>query len=242
MSERDALEQAIKDGVVSKEQAEKLTEYMAKGGDPYASQDPENLSFLSSLNDVFLTIGLVMLMFGMTLVVGWISAPLLSIGVAGPFISLVMAGVCWMLAEYFTRRRRLLLPSMALATGFCFLIGTGIASLVAKLFFDSAVTDFSSAAQNGGDAPGFIEDRFFQTSYSFVFAFAAAAGAFYYRFKLPFAMFLIAISGAIAFYQFMVETDGFSTLGGAIIFIAGLVTLAVAMFFDSKDATRRSRI
>ena len=41
MSEREALEQAIKDGVVSADQAEQLRHYLARGGTPLAGKTPK---------------------------------------------------------------------------------------------------------------------------------------------------------------------------------------------------------
>ncbi|MFC7292361.1 hypothetical protein [Hirschia litorea] len=243
MSERDALEKAIKDGVLSPEQGEKLQGYLAKGGDPYGSEDPENLSFLASFNDIFLTFGIMILMAGATLLIGWVTWPILPKSLIGPSIALIVASIAWAMAEYFCKRRRLLLPSMSLAAVFSLMVGLGVGAILVKLLSENAGQELLRAAQQGAqeeDIPGLVFKKLFETSYSSIFAGAVAALVFYFRFKLPFALFLIAMSGAALFYTFTFQNAGFTGVSASAMLIAGLATLAVAMFFDARDPARRT--
>ncbi len=245
MSERDALEQAIKDGVLSAEQGEKLQGYLAKGGDPYGPEDAENLSFLASFNDIFLTFGIMILMSGATLFLGWFLKTIIPWSLLGPVLALIMASFAWVMAEYFCARRRLLLPSMGLALVFYFMVGSGVGALLAKVLIDNAGDIALQAAQGGaqqGDLPGIFFKKAFDSSYLSIIAGAGAALVFYLRFKLPFSLFLIAVSGALLFYTYTFQSNGFnlSAIGAGAVFFVGLVTLAFAMFFDARDPARRT--
>ncbi|WP_018997334.1 hypothetical protein [Hirschia maritima] len=245
MSERDALNQAIKDGVLTAEQGEKLQGYLAKGGDPYGPEDAENLSFLASFNDIFLTFGIMILMSGATLFLGWTLKSIMPWTLLGPVLALVMASLAWLMAEYFATRRRLLLPSMGLALVFYFMVGSGVGALLTKLLLDNAGDVMLQAAQNGKqqeDIPEIMFGKMFDNGYLSIIAGSVAALAFYIRFRLPFALFLIAVSGALLFYTFTFQNNGFnlSAIGAGAVFFVGLVTLAFAMFFDARDPARRT--
>lgn len=245
MSERDALKQAIKDGVLSAEQGEKLQGYLAKGGDPYGPEDAENLSFLASFNDIFLTFGILILMSGATLFLGWFLKAIVPLSLLAPVLALIMALFSWVMAEYFSARRRLLLPSMALAVVFYFMVGSGVGALLAKFLVEGAGDIALQAAQNGaqqGDLPEIFFKKAFDSSYLSILAGAAAALVFYIRFRLPFSLFLIAVSGALLFYTFTFQNNEFnlSAIGAGAVLFVGIVTLAFAMFFDARDPARRT--
>ena len=245
MQDREALERAIKDGVVSPDQADKLQGYLARGADPYAPEDPENLKFLSSFNDIFLSLGLVVLLFGVLLVSGLVLGPLLAWGTTPIVVSVSLAVTAWILAEYFSRRRRLALPSMTLATVFYIAAGSAIGFLVAKLGVESARTEVMRAMTDAGEGISLgrmAENRFFSTAYSTQIGSLIAAGLFYLRFRLPYALFLAALSCALAVYSLIADTAGFSSLGWGAVLIVGIVTLGIAMSFDAQDPTRRTRI
>lgn len=245
MSERDALKQAIKDGVLSEEQGEKLQGYLSKGGDPYGSEDPENLSFLANFNDIFLTFGILILMSGATLFLGWILKSIMPWTLLPSVLALIMAAFAWVMAEYFSARRRLLLPSMALALVFYFMVGSGVGAILTKLLMDNAGDILVQAAQEGKqqkDVSGIMFGRMFDNGYLSIIAGAVAAFVFYLRFRLPFSLFLIAVSGALLFYTFTFQSNGFnfSAIGAGAVLFVGLVTLAFAMFFDARDPARRT--
>ncbi|MBB36527.1 MAG: hypothetical protein CME88_11070 [Hirschia sp.] len=245
MSEREALEQAIKDGVVSADQAEQLRHYLARGGDPLGGQDPENLKFLSSFNDIFLTLGLMILMTGVFIAALVIFMGTPDYALIPVLVGTVVAGVAWALAEYFGRKRRLSLPTMALATVFCFFGGLAFGALLIKMGLGDIKNEFFRAAANGDGAEREIFKLFRAQAISGAYwaqlGAALCALAFYFRFRLPFSLFLLAVIGAMAFYTFLADVAGLETLGGGAMLAAGLATLVAAMTFDAFDPTRATR-
>lgn len=245
MADREALEKAIADGVLSKDQAEKLGHYLQRGGDPYGGEDPENLKFLSSFNDVFLTLGLIILLAGIFIaaIIAFMGAP--DYGLVPVLIGGTVAASAWMLAEYFGRRRRLALPTMALATAFCFFGGIAIGALITKLGLGDLKQEFFRAAAQGDSAEREIFNVFkaqaFSSAYWAQLGAALCAVVFYFRFRLPFSLFLLAVVAAMTFYTFLADAAGLAMLGGGAILTAGIVTLAAAMTFDAADPTRSTR-
>jgi hypothetical protein len=134
MFDKTDIRAAVEAGAISDEGAKRFEAFLKARNDPERMLDPENLRFLSNFNDVFLTIGIVVLMTGL----GFLSA-ISVINVLGLSamsepqsiaegraladairLAIVLAPVpvvvgAWLLAEYFCGKRRLLLPSMALS-------------------------------------------------------------------------------------------------------------------------------
>src|SRR5690606_25497385 len=124
---------AIEAGAISDESAKRLESFLKARNDPDRMLDPENLRFLSNFNDVFLTIGIVILLVGLGFLSGSsvfnlvgprlidpeniaqaaaLANSMKLVVILTPIPVLVGA---WLLAEYFCGKRRLLLPSMALS-------------------------------------------------------------------------------------------------------------------------------
>jgi len=150
MFDRTDIRAAVEAGVISEDGAQRLEAFLKSRNDPDRMLDPENLRFLSNFNDVFLTIGICVLMTGLgflsvislvnllglpgtdptTVEEGMAFAARLKLVVLLAPLSVVLAA--WLLAEYFCGRRRLLLPSMALSlaiVGASALSAAGLASL-----------------------------------------------------------------------------------------------------------------
>ncbi|MEZ6029248.1 MAG: hypothetical protein R3C46_05810 [Hyphomonadaceae bacterium] len=70
MFDRTDIRAAIEAGAISDEAAKRFEAFLKARNDPERMLDPENLRFLSNFNDVFLTIGIVVLMTGL----GFLSA------------------------------------------------------------------------------------------------------------------------------------------------------------------------
>ena len=119
MFDRGDLRAAVGANVLSADQASRLEACLLSRKDDGAGNEQigqENLRFLANFNDVFITLGLVILFIGVSTMVGMIASPALAQGniLAGVISALVVGGLAWVLLEYFCGRRRLLLPSMAL--------------------------------------------------------------------------------------------------------------------------------
>ena len=233
MFDRSDLRAAVGANVLSADQASRLEAFLLSRKDDGAGNEAigqENLRFLANFNDVFITLGLVILFIGVSTMVGMIATPALVTGniMAGVLSALAVGGLAWLLLEYFCGRRRLLLPSMALTLIFTGFIALGVTALVANsmgIGIDFDVFDiFGTTGRLGVTA---------------FLAAAAAAGAIYLRFRLPFALAVIALGVAGAIYVFLGFFGNSAWLiGGAGFFLMGICTLSVAIWYDMKDPER----
>lgn len=255
MFDKTDIRAAVEAGAISDEGAKRFEAFLKARNDPERMLDPENLRFLSNFNDVFLTIGIVVLMTGL----GFLSAisviNVLGLGALSEpqslaegraladsiRLAIVLSPVpvvvgAWLLAEYFCGKRRLLLPSMALALAIVWATAIMAAGL-ASFFIDPV--DTAMRAESGDVSPW---DIITSISYAGFAAAALAAGAIFLRFRLPFSLFLLAGSCAGLFYTAVVQFSGIGQIGsGLAMLIIGLATLAAAIGFDMKDPTRSTR-
>jgi preprotein translocase subunit SecG len=249
MFDKSDIRAAVEASAISADQAARFEAFLKARNDPDRMLDPENLRFLTNFNDVFLTIGIVILMTGLTVLSGVMSWNLFGLNALqetdGPTPELVgtiklavvvaalpVVAAAWLLAEYFCGRRRLLLPSMALSVA----IVQAVAIVATVLI---APTNQADAERAFGDNP---LNAFTTMGYVGFGAAAAAAAAIFVRFRLPFSLFLVALSVAGLFYTTVGRIDGGNLVfGGGAMLIAGLVTLAFAIWFDSRDPLRASR-
>jgi hypothetical protein len=114
MLSSDELSAAIGAGVIGRSDAEKLAAFLAEyraahGVQDAGPDDAESIRFVRGLHDVFLTIGVTLLVVG----IGY-TAQLVTSN-AWPYAVGIAA---WALAEYFTTAKRLTLPSIALSIAF----------------------------------------------------------------------------------------------------------------------------
>lgn len=249
MFDKSDLRAAVEGGAISDEAAKRLEAFLKARNDPDRMLDPENLRFLTNFNDVFLTIGIVILMVGLSVMAGLTSWNLFGLNglmesgedAAGAMGQVKLAAVAaavpviaaaWLLAEYFCGRRRLLLPSMALSGA----VVWAVAVLASILFLPNSEADAERAF--GDDPANFA----FNMGYIGFGAAAVAAAGFFARFRLPFSLFLLALSVAGLFYTAVGRIDdGNLVFGGAAMLVAGLTTLAFAIWFDARDPMRASR-
>ena len=255
MFDKTDIRAAVEAGAISDEGAKRFEAFLKARNDPERMLDPENLRFLSNFNDVFLTIGIVVLMTGL----GFLSA-ISVINVLGLSamsepqsiaegraladairLAIVLAPVpvvvgAWLLAEYFCGKRRLLLPSMALSIAIIWASAIMAAGL-ASFFIDPV--DTAIRAESGNVSPW---DIVTSISYAGFAAAALAAGVIFLRFRLPFSLFLLAGAVAGLFYTAVAQFSGIGQLGsGLAMLVIGLATLAAAIGFDMKDPSRSTR-
>lgn len=184
--------------------------------------DEEAFHFARGFQDVFLTIGIALLLVGVAIggsVFGNVS-----------FGAFAGAAVAFALAWYFARVRALVLPSIALALGFTLFVGVGTAAMLGSTGWPDV---FRSAYAYGDPGPIMAGG----------IAAALAAILFFVRYRLPFALGLIALSStyivagglalALGSNGFM-DYARYTTLG------LGLVIFAIAMAFDLSDPKRRT--
>lgn len=180
------------------------------------SVDAENVRFARGFHDVFLTIGIVILLLGVVFLFG---------NLAGAAVAALTA---WGLAEIYARRRKLVLPGIALAIGFVLSAG-----FLATVLLTAA--EFSLTSPTSG--PG-SEDVF--SGISGALAALLASILFFWRFGLPFALGLIAISAIalMASVLALAVPDLFDLYARGLFLVAGLVIFWIAMRFDLSDRWR----
>ena len=242
MFDKSDIQAAQEAGILSKDQANRLEAFLMARADPATpvATEGENLRFLNNFNDVFLTIGIVILAMGLTAVTGIFFGPqAFSIAaganpsMAGAIILLPVAGVMWLLAEYFSRRRRMLLPSMALITIFTLYTGLSLGAIASGITGLNAETvkSFTGAWKTAGNMG--------------IWGFLGCLGAStlaWWRFRLPFTLFLIALSVAGAAYTFFGFFGNMGyVIGGFASLLIGAATLLAGIWFDAKDPGRITR-
>lgn len=246
MFDRSEIRAAVEAGILTRDQASRLDAFLASraapepGAAPVAVPD-ENLRFLNNFNDIFITIGIVILAMGLTAITGLFFGPkfwsMLTGGNASAFGALILmpvAGVMWLLAEYFGRRRRMLLPTMAAISVFTLYSGLSIGMIASGLTGANAKT-ISSLTEAWGTLGN--------TGIGTFIGCGAAAAVAWLRFRLPFCMFLMAVSAAAAAYTFagFFGSAGL-VFGGFLSVVIGIATLGAAIWFDQQDPGRITRL
>jgi hypothetical protein len=222
------LKAAVDAGVIDAAQAEKLKAMrrdaptIGPDGEP-ALAGEERFRFLNGFNDVFLTIG-VLLVAGAVLAAT--STSFFGLGWAATMA--IGAAVFWVLSEILVGRLRAVLPGMVLSILF---VAFAAAAVVIQLHWDNLKTSNWDVAS----------ELAFWRNPTLVFGVPAliASLAYYLRFRLPFALALIACFG------YAVAARSLYDVGVGFAFTAigyGLIVLAVALFYDSRDPLRVTRL
>lgn len=223
IDERD-LDAAVAAGVLDTAQRERLVQFARDYKRGEAGPDEEQFRLLTGFNDIFVTIAVGLVLFAVAALGGLVSSV---IGAA------LVAGASWGLAEYFTRQRRMALPSIVLLLTF---VGATFAVLLIVLtgattaIIDSrsGTSSFSNespfglvAAGAGAAAAAWLHWRRFMVPITF----AAGAGAL--------VVMVLALLGAVA------DVRGDAMLGA--VAVCGLAVFALAMWADARDRARVTR-
>jgi hypothetical protein len=221
----DELNAAVNAGVIQRADADRLGAFLvehrkASGYGEGAEEDSEAIRFVRGFHDVFLTIGVTLLLVGIG-----ITTEVVASGI-WPYTVAIAA---WLLAEYFTRMKRLTLPSIALSIAFGVCGGLSLAALSSGILpapETTARTFESPAAWGAARVSDFVPA---------IAAFVASA-LFYMRFRLPFtlAQMVVAAAALLAIY---VDPGVWKP---ATFLIMGVLVFALALFFDLKDPERRT--
>ena len=215
------LEAAVSAGVIDRATAARLEPYLLNGGAAAADTvdpDDEKLRLVTGFNDIFVTIGLLLFLGAL----GYLLAHM-GTGVS----ALAVAAAAFALAEFFTRRKRLALPSIVLLVIF-----------VGAVF--TAVLDITSG---GGFAALWRND---ETPVQLVLAGAAAALAallHWTRFHVPItvAAGVAALSAILLGLCELAAPDLLTSYPVAIFLSLGIAIFVLAMWFNSSDLKRQTR-
>lgn len=227
------LRAAVAAGVLTEAQAASLQALANDRAGRRATlpSEDEPFEFFRGFSEIFISIGLIILLTGATgLLAAFGGFALLTL------VPLATAAIAWWWAGYFTLKRRMTLPSMVLATAF----GIGIVIFV-----------FTVLAQGGMDQR-MIAILGFAAS-------ALAMVAWYRRFRLPFAAFLtgaLVLGAVYAFTASAANLAGLFTgfqgyrslfdLGESPAFatatlLFGIGAFLAGMWFDTRDPYRLGR-
>ncbi len=255
MYSEDDINSAVAAGALSAESAAGFRAYMSQVRElPRGSE--ENFRLINSFNDIFVAIGVVILLVavgaigqalaGLLVPVeqypevfgnranptkaeldAWTAARVLRDGLEACLSGLFVAAAAWPLAEFFTRRRRMALPSILLLLAF-----------VGGTFF--AVFGAGLALGTDGDSP--VAALMISGA-----ALVAAGAAFVHwkRFMVPITVAAgsAAIAGTVV--ALIVAAFGPQDIAQdfvlALVFIAGLCVFAFAMWWDISDRDRTTR-
>ncbi|MES2905773.1 MAG: hypothetical protein V4691_01880 [Pseudomonadota bacterium] len=226
MTSNEDLDKAVRDGIISAEQAEKLRGLNAaklNPAEPAPSPDEERFRILGGFNDIFVTIGLFLLIGALY---SFSSVFQSYLGFAA-----LSAAMAWILSEVFARKLRLALPSIILSQMFAFSICVALISY----FYNDYDSWLSNLFENGSGGKIIILISLVS---------AAAAALHLWRFRVPIdgsiiAFFLIgAFLGLLALvFGGRFITDHYN----GIFFIGGLATFIAAMWLDISDRLRVTR-
>ncbi|MCZ8376730.1 MAG: hypothetical protein O9342_15250 [Beijerinckiaceae bacterium] len=227
MISEETLEKALARGLIGPEQASALrmieAERLRTEFEP--APDHEKLRFITGFGDIFVVIGLGL--FASALGYFLINAYGAIVGFAG------LALTAWLLAEQFSRRRRMALPSIVLLLGFAVAAFLAINGLIGWLTSPKAVALGKAALDFERPVPVAIA----------ALATAGLVALHYWRFRVPItiaagvAALVLALFGVIA----AISPDFAQAALAPLILVAGIGIFGLAMRFDSRDLERRTR-
>lgn len=230
------LQAAVAAGLMTEKQAADLAALSAsrRGARENLAAGDEPFELFKGFNEIFIVVGLLILSIGWLGIVGLAYASQIS----NPQQAAVLYGtigavVLWLLSEYFVRRRRMVAPAIALSILFA-----GNAAIALTAYF---AQPFMVAQQDYASLP-------------LPFAIGTLGLLIYWlRFRVPFAMAMIAVGLFIVAILMAATTSGtpsspadlflLSADGpfALITLLLGVAVFAVAMMFDMSDPHRVTR-
>lgn len=232
MIRNEHIDSAVAQGILTAEQAARLRE-IARGGvaaavaDAPSDPDDEKFRLIGGFNDVFVTIGV-----GLLIAALFALAGALGFNVGFAVLGLIAA---WGLAEFFSRRMRLALPSIALALMFA-----GAGALLAYSLGGAVL------GGDGGEITWKANGRLMSWGMTSLFlglGASIAAAVHERRFRVPIDT-AIAASGMVCMLSGLLGTiapdwtrENWSLLMG----LFGLGVFAAAVRFDASDPARQTR-
>lgn len=225
------LESAVASGTLTPAAAEALRSHVA-GLRNTPAADEEQFRLVTGFNDIFVAIAGILVLVG----AGWLG------GSVAPWLAgLAVAAAAWAMAEYFTLKRRMALPSIVFVLAF--VGGLYFAGLALYAAFAGPEAGFGGSFwavftdEGGGSRP------FLLAQAATAALVVAACWAHWQRFMVPIT---IAIGvGAIARLVFtLIAVVAYPNLGEWLLYVVlagGLAIFAYAMWWDMQDRARTTR-
>jgi hypothetical protein len=252
------IESAVAAGIITPEAALALREHVSAQALTTPANE-ENFRLVSGFNDIFVAIAAIIMLFAMW----WIGNSLQTNfhDYSGPSSSegsdreygrfkaiggLLCAGTAWLLAEFFSRKRKMALPSIVLLLAMLIGLFTG----VSYYFFDLDYTQYGRVYNSYlGDAD-YAQWRAQTVRENGIYFFAAFCSAvvsfaFWRRFRVPISvaattgMAALALLFGIFYLAKINEWMGIAPL--LIAMVAGIGIFAYAMWWDVGDRERKTQ-
>jgi MFS family permease len=227
-SESD-IESAVAAGALSPDAAAALRSHVASRA-ATTPVDEEHFRLITGFNDIFVSIAAAILLFAVAWIGQAFGPKIAGVG-PSPFAGLFVAATAWGLAEFFTKKRRMALPSIVLLLAFT----AGV-----------LVTASSTLVLAIGEAA--FEDNERAVSLLAAGSAAIAAGATWLhwrRFRVPIT---IAVGAATAVGVVMAliasavgDVDGLEDVMMVSALVLGIAVFLFAMWWDSSDPRRETR-
>ncbi|MGX7952158.1 hypothetical protein ACWPM1_06280 [Tsuneonella sp. HG249] len=220
------LQSAVANGALSAEAADTLRAHVAARQD-MPPGDEERFRFITGFNDIFVTIAAIMILVAMA-GIGQVFTPM--VDGPPPFSGVLIAGAAWTMAEFFTRKRRMALPSIVLLLAF---VGGVMEALIGFL-----VMAFENQGDNERLAAALFAGAGLVT--------AGAAWLHWRRFMVPITVAAGAAAIAATIIALILAAIGPDSLRPEttlmpLVFVAGLAVFAFAMRWDMSDRQRQTR-
>lgn len=184
--------------------------------------DEEHFRLITGFNDIFVSIAAVILL----MAVAWIGASIHP-ALGGAFV----AASAWFLAEYFTRQRRMALPSIVLVLAF----SGGVAATMIGFLVEHGENILGS---DPGDTVGALLVG------GIALVTAAATWMHWKRFMVPVTVAAGTAALAATAVALILSIVGVATspdIVMALVLVAGLGVFALAMWWDRSDRVRQTR-
>lgn len=242
------LDEAVKRGTISAEQRADLIalstqDQLAAVSQPDQSINDEDLRLVGGGNDLFVTVGIVLLFAGI----------FFGLKAFFPHIetapTIILAVLFWAVAEFVTRQYRMKLSSTVLGLGFISCIATLLGIYIGGFIDIAAIQNNPALAFSLRPVIGSYGSAFFGST-------ALVAGLYFWRFRVPIMAAIIAVSltGLAFMWTFLYFYDGVTT--GAVQpptseqiplvleralympLICGMLVFATAVYLDLRDRER----
>ena len=240
------IQRAVRASAISRNQADRLIGFLAapepQAGRPAGDNSEEQFRLLTGLNDIFISIVLLLVLGSFLYMSHTISEEIFlparfagGIGIlplfeSNQFSALTTAILAWLLAEYFTKKRRMALPSILLMFVFILCVFTTFAMSYVSLFMADAV------AQAGR----------FNIGWPMIVGACGWIGftaLHWRRFKVPIG-FAVGMAGLIPLSLGILRlfgSDGEDVPADIALVVLGLISLGTALWWDSRNTLRVTR-
>lgn len=217
----DDLDAAVSAGILDSTARDRLVAFARSRAEGTAGPDNESFRFLTGFNDIFVTLACVLVLVALGSLLPRVVAPA------------AIAAASWGLAEYFTARRRMALPSIVLLLAF---VGGVFAAVLALLSGATRMDIAFEQLRTHGSTVALLAP--------YMVAGLAAAGAaalHWRRFRVPITLAAGALGLAVGFVALVSAILPSANLALAAAFVSGLAIFTVAMRYDMSDRERITR-